>query len=69
MIRFQSNCIFAIYRSARQRKNINIDKKNIWISSLKKIVVNKFMITRDYIVSTMYIMLENKQKRKTYNLI
>jgi hypothetical protein len=29
MVRFQSNCIFKVYRGVVQRKNMNIDEKYI----------------------------------------
>jgi hypothetical protein len=59
MVRFQSNCIFKIYKGAMQRKNMNMDKK-IYRRVPWKIVINKFMTTRYRLQSIYYVYFVRK---------
>jgi hypothetical protein len=64
MVRFQTNCVFKIYKGAMQRKNMNMNE-NFKDQSLQRNINKLIIIGYKPCVS---IMLENKQ-RQNINLI
>jgi hypothetical protein len=64
MVRFQTNCVFKIYKGAMQRKNMNMNE-NFKDQSLQRNINKLIIIGYKLCVS---IMLENKQ-RQNINLI